>query len=140
MIYFALYQSIYQLGLLVGWFLWGGLGYDVLRHLQVNQNNMVRICLNQSTLEGSAIQNYLDLGVLPIRLLYKKIVNAFIFKRLIKKNSNTFYENKRENKVYNIPVKYSIKSFGQLFVDYLRPTYLPYESGRYYQVYLMILL
>jgi len=47
----------------------------------------------------------------------------FIFKRLIKGKNNTFFENKGENMVYNIPVKYAKKSFGQLFVDYLGPTY-----------------
>jgi len=57
----------------------------VLKHLQVNQNNIVRICLNKSTLEASTRQNYLDLGVLPIRSLYKKIVFMFVFKNLIKK-------------------------------------------------------
>jgi len=62
MIYFALYQSIYQYGLLV----WGGMGDGVLKQLQVNQNNIVRIYLNKCTLEGSTRQNYLDLGVLPI--------------------------------------------------------------------------
>jgi hypothetical protein len=42
----------------------------------------------------------------------------FIFKQLIKGKNNTFSENKRENMVYNIPVKYPKKSFGQSFVDY----------------------
>jgi len=129
MIYFALYQSIYQYDLLV----WGGMGDGVLRQLQVNQNNIVRICLNKCTLEGSTRQNYLDLGVLPIRSLYKKIVIIFIYKRLIKKNSIPFYKNKRENRVYDIPVKYSKKSFGQSFVDYLGPTnfnLMPYEAKK----------
>lgn len=67
-IYFALYQSIYQYGILV----WGGLGDGVLRQLQVNKNNIVRICLNKCTLEGSTRQNYLDLDILPILSLYKK--------------------------------------------------------------------
>jgi len=59
----------------------------------------------------------------------------FIFKRLIKKNSISFYINKRENRFYNIPVKYSKKSFGQSFVDYLGPTYfnlMPYEAKKKY--------
>jgi len=42
-IYFALYQSIFQYGMLV----WRGLGYTVLSKLQVNQNNIIRICLNK---------------------------------------------------------------------------------------------
>jgi len=61
----------------------------------------------------------------------------FVFKRIIKKNSNPFYENKRENRVYNLPVKYSKKSFSQSFVDYLGPTYfnlMPYETKKKYSL------
>ena len=57
----------------------------------------------------------------------------FIFKRLIKKKRNPFYENKRENRVYNIPVKYSEKSFGQTLINFLGPTYfnlMPYEAKK----------
>jgi hypothetical protein len=57
----------------------------------------------------------------------------YIFKRLIKKNSNPFFKNKGENRVYNILVKNSKKSFGQSFVDYLGPTYfnlMPYEAKK----------
>jgi len=42
----------------------------------------------------------------------------FIFKRLIKSKDNIVYENKRQNMVYNIPVNYVRKSFGQSFVSY----------------------
>jgi len=87
---------------------------------------MVRICLNKYALEGLTSRNYKDLGVLPVKSLYKKIATVllFIFKRLIiKGKNNTLFENKRENMVYNIPVKYAEKSFGQSFVDYLGPTY-----------------
>ncbi|KAF0773174.1 Uncharacterized protein FWK35_00016609 [Aphis craccivora] len=65
------------------------LGDGVLRHLQVNKNNMVQICLNKRSIR----QHYLDLGVLSIRSLYRKIVII-----------NPFYENKRKNRVYNLPV------------------------------------
>lgn len=54
----------------------------------------------------------------------------FIFKRLIKGKNITFFENIRENMMYNIPVEYPKKSFGQSFVEYLGPTYfilMPYE-------------
>lgn len=46
----------------------------------------------------------------------------FIFKHFVKINNKNFPENKRENTVYNIFVKYAFKSFGQLFVGYLRHT------------------
>jgi len=125
-VYFALYQSIYQYGLLI----WDGLGECLLKQLQVNQNKIVRICLNKYALKGSTSRNYRDLGVLPVKFLYKKIVIMFIFKQLIKGKNNIFSENKKENMVYNIPVKYPKKSFSQSFVDYLGPTnfnLMPYE-------------
>jgi hypothetical protein len=67
-VYFALYQSNFQYGLLV----WGGLRDNIINAPVVNQNNMVRICLNKFTLEGSTKANYNKLSVLPIRFLYKK--------------------------------------------------------------------
>lgn len=66
----------------------------------------------------------------------------FIFKQLIKEK-NTFFEHKRENMVYNIPVKYAKKSFGQSFVDYLRPTYfnlMPYEYKKKTSISIKIVL
>jgi len=74
-VYFALYQSIYQYGLLI----WGGLGECILKQLQVNQNKIVRICLNKYALEGSTSRNYRDLGVLPVKFLYKKNSNHVYF-------------------------------------------------------------
>lgn len=117
-VYFALYQSIFQYGLLV----WGGLGVSILRQLQTNQNNIVRICLNKHTLVGLTNKNYSDLGVLPIKSLYKKIAIIFIFNRFIKGKYNKSLVNKREM-VFDIPVEYTKKSFGQSFFDYLGPTY-----------------
>ena len=52
-VYFALYQSNFQYGLLV----WDGLRYNILNALVVNKNNIVRICLNKFTLEGSTKAN-----------------------------------------------------------------------------------
>jgi len=67
-VYFALYQSNFQYGLLYG------LRDNILNALVVNQNNIVRICLNKFTLEGSTNSNYKELDVLPIRFLYKKLL------------------------------------------------------------------
>jgi len=60
----------------------------------------------------------------------------------MKKTSISVNENKRENRVYNIDVKYAKKSFGQSFVDYLGPTYfnlMPYgykKINKY--IYIMV--
>jgi hypothetical protein len=105
---FALYQLIYQYGLLV----WGGLNISVLKKLQSNQNNIVSIYLNISTLEESTNTNYKDLSVLPIKFLYKRIIIMFTFTHFIKGNKRNSFFNKRERLVYNIPVKYTNKSFG----------------------------
>lgn len=63
LVYFALYQSNFQYGLLV----WGDLRDSILNPLTVNQNNFVRIFLNKISLQGSTIKNYKELGVLPVR-------------------------------------------------------------------------
>ena len=47
-------------------------------------------------MEGSTRQNYLDLGVLPIRSLYKKIAIMFIFKHLIKKKAVILFMKTKE--------------------------------------------
>ena len=68
-IYLALYQSVFQYGCLV----WGGLSEYCLKPLQLQQNNLIRICLNTKTMMGSTNQNYKDFKVLPIIFVYKKL-------------------------------------------------------------------
>jgi len=120
MIYFAFYQSIFQYGLLV----WGGIKDNYLNPLQVNQNSVVRIILCKKSLEGSTKLNYKLLGILPAKLLYKSIALLFTVKKCIRNNTNTFdFFKSREQRVYNLPVEYTKKSFGQCFVNYLGPTY-----------------
>jgi len=125
-VYFALYQSNFQYGLLV----WGGLRDNILNALVVNQNNIVRICLNKFTLEGSTKANYRELGVLPIRLLYKKIAIMYLVKKFNLDKYHNKLSNKRELRKYDLTVNYTNKSFGQCFVDYLGPTFfnsMPFE-------------
>ncbi|KAF0721486.1 igE-binding protein-like [Aphis craccivora] len=58
---------------------WGGLRDNILNALVVIQNNIVRICLNKFTLEGSTKANYRELGVFPIKskqIKYKKTMEA----------------------------------------------------------------
>jgi len=126
-VYFALYQLILQYGLVV----WGGLGDCSTNILQVNQNNIIRICLNKSSLEGSSKENYRVMGVLPLKLLYKKMAIMFIFKSVIKGQNKKIYDGKRECRLYDIPVKYTRKSFGQSFVNYLGPVYFNTMSYSY---------
>jgi len=68
-----------------------------LNALIVNQNNIVRICLNKYTLLGSTCDNYKKLGVLPIRYLYKKIVIIYLVKTF-KLDKLDNYHNKVNNK------------------------------------------
>lgn len=100
---------------------WGGAKENVLKILQTNQNNILRIILNKKSLIGSTKVNYIKLRVLPIRYLYKKYAILFTIKNVINVNNNN--RHLRVHIAYNLPVKYSKKSFGQSFVDYLGPTY-----------------
>lgn len=84
-----------------------GLGDTVLNKLQVNQNNIIRICLNKYrySLQGSTNQNYRKLSVLPTRFLYENFAILFTFKRFIQNKDYKLLEGKGEN----IPVKYLFK-------------------------------
>lgn len=48
-----------------------------------------------------------------IKFLYKKVATMFIFKSIIKGVNKKKYDGKRESRIYNIPIKYTRKSFGQ---------------------------
>lgn len=47
--------------------------------LQTNQNNIIRIRLDKSPLQGSTKQNYRNLGVFPFKFFNKKVAIMFIF-------------------------------------------------------------
>ena len=118
-VYFALYQSNFQYGLLV----WGGIRDNILNALMVNQNNIIRICLNKFTKQGSTNANYKEFGVLPIRFLYKKIAIMYLVKNFNMDKDHKDLSRIREYRKYDLTVKYAYKSFGQCFVDYLGPTF-----------------
>lgn len=118
-VYFALYQSILQYGLLI----WGGSADCFLNQLQINQNNIVRVCLNKFSLSGSTSHNYRELGVLPVKLLFKKFAVLFTIKNFNKGLVGQDISDKRENRRYNIPIDYPCKSFGQSFISYLGPVF-----------------
>jgi hypothetical protein len=86
---------------------WGGLRDNILNALVVNQNNMVRICLNNFTLEESTKENYKEFGVLPIRILYKKIVIMYLVKKFNLDNYYKELSNKRELKKFDLIVNYT---------------------------------
>jgi len=95
---------------------------NVLKILQTNQNNILRIILLRKSLVGSTKVNYIKLRVLPIRYLYKKFAILFTIKKLVYLNNNN-NRHLKEHIAYNLPVKYTNKSYGQSFVDYLGSTY-----------------
>ena len=117
-IYLALYQSVFQYGCLV----WGGLSEIYLKPLQLQQNKIIRICLDAKTMVGSTNQNYKEFKVLPVRSVYKKIVIFWL-----DTNRNTWfntelYKNKRQHRALDALVKYVKTTCGQKFIDYLGPT------------------
>jgi len=82
-----------------------------------------RVVSRYRSLQWSIIQNYKELGVLPVRQLYKKIAIMFTIKRLNINRLHTDNSHKREVRKYDFAVKYTNKSFGHTFVDCLGPTY-----------------
>jgi hypothetical protein len=114
-VYLSLYQSIFQYGIVA----WGGTYENSIKPLIIQQNKIVRICLNKNTVDGSTKINYKDFGVLPVSLLYKKFATLFIMKNVLI-NNNIVYP--KRNRTYNISVHYTNKNIGQKFIDYLGPT------------------
>jgi len=66
--------AIFQYGIIV----WNG-NYDNVINIQ--QNKIVRICLDKNTLDGTNTINYKQFGLLPVNLLYKKLGIMFISKK-----------------------------------------------------------
>lgn len=54
-VYLALYQALLQYGLLI---FSGGLSANALKPLLIQKRQIVRICLQKLTLEGSTSQNF----------------------------------------------------------------------------------
>jgi len=96
---------------------------NILNALIVNQNNIVRICLNKCTFKRSTNDNYKELGVLPVGYLYKKNVMYLVKNLNLDKH---YYKNlgnirKFRNYVFTIISNMPINRFVGL-VDYLAPT------------------
>jgi hypothetical protein len=73
--YMSLYQSILQYGIII----WGGAPETSLTSLISLQNRAVRICLNKIDRVGSTKKNYKELGILPLKFLYKKKMLYLLF-------------------------------------------------------------
>lgn len=117
-IYLALYQSVFQYGCLV----WGGLSEIYLKPLQLQQNKIIRICLDKKTMVGSTNQNYKEFKVLPIRSVYKKIVIFWLDTNRKTWFNTELYKNKRQHRALDALVNYVKTTCGQKFIDYLGPT------------------
>lgn len=61
-VYLSIYQAIFQYAFLV----WEDLSENALYPLLNQQNQIVRICLRKSTLEGSSKENFKTFNVLPV--------------------------------------------------------------------------
>jgi len=67
-----------QYGLLI----WGGLSANAQKPLVIQQRQIVPICLQKHTLEGSTSQNLKLFNVLPVDLLFKKTAILWVGKNL----------------------------------------------------------
>ncbi|KAF0711369.1 myb-like protein D [Aphis craccivora] len=107
--------KIFQYGIRV----WGGLTQKAIKPLQLQQNKIIRICLNKYSLEGSTSQNYKELKVLPINSLYKKFAIMWVVKNMENWYNADKSKQTRENRAYDAKINYTNTSFSQKFVDYL---------------------
>jgi len=68
-VYLALYQAIFQYGLLI----WGGLSGNALKPLLLHQRQIVRVCLQKTNYVGSSGLNFKEFNVLPVDFVFKKM-------------------------------------------------------------------
>jgi len=54
----------------------------VLKPLKLQQNEIIRICLNKHSFDGSTQRNYLELEVLPVKLVQAKLTILWVKKNI----------------------------------------------------------
>lgn len=89
-VYIALVESIISYGI-IGW---GGAFENTLSHLQIGQNQIIRLLLNKDHMYPTK-NLYTELDVLPVNKIYLKITAIFLKSNLlqtIKHGVNTRYE------------------------------------------------
>ncbi|KAL4126805.1 hypothetical protein QTP88_011014 [Uroleucon formosanum] len=118
-VYLALYQAIFQYGLLI----WGGLSYNALKPLLLHQRQIVRVCLQKTNYVGSTGLNFKEFNVLPVDLVFKKMAIMWVIKHLDKWVEKNEISNKRAFRSFDAKTSFCKKSVGQKFVDYLGPIY-----------------
>jgi len=86
-VYLSLYQAIFQYGIIA----WGGTYENAIKPLTIQQNNLVRKCLDKNMLEGSTKLNYWRL--LKIIMYIKNVIEhnmtsqIIILRKLLDKDS-----------------------------------------------------
>lgn len=88
-------------------FMCGGLSEISLQPLQLQQNKIIRICLDEKSMIGLTNQNYKEIKVLPFRSAYKKIVILWLDTNRNIWFNTELYKNKRQNRALDALVKYS---------------------------------
>lgn len=116
-VYLALYQAIFQYGLLI----WGGLSDNALKPLLLHQRQIVRICLQKTHYVGSTKHNFRELNVLPVDLLLKKMAILWVIKHLDQWVDKNVFSKKRAFRSFDAVTSLFKKSVGQKFVDFLGP-------------------
>jgi len=122
MVSFILFAVILSKNTEYGCLVWGGLSEMYLKPLQLQQNKIIRICLDAKTMVCSTNQNYKKFKVLPIRSVYKKIVIFWLDTNRNIWFNTELYKNKRQRRALDALVKYVKTTCGQKFIDYLGPT------------------
>jgi len=101
----------------------GNLNEYAVKPLKILQRKIVRICLGRNTLTGSTGDNFKQLEVLPVEIVYKKVTILYIVK-----NYETYLDKEniriqREVRTFDVKINYCKKSFGQKYIDYLGSKY-----------------
>jgi len=118
-VYLALYQAIFQYGLLI----WGGLSDNALKPLLLHQRQIVRVCLQKTNYVGSTGLNFKEFNVLPVDFVFKKMAIMWVVKHLDQWVEKNEISNKRAFRSFDAKTSLCKKSVGQKFVDYLGPIF-----------------
>ncbi|KAL4131531.1 hypothetical protein QTP88_008826 [Uroleucon formosanum] len=116
-VYLALYQAIFQYGLLI----WGELSDNALKPLLLHQRQIVRVCLQKTNYVGSTGLNFKEFSLLPVDFVFKKMAIMWVIKHLDQWVEKNEISNKRAFRSFDAKTSLCKKSVGQKFVDYLGP-------------------
>jgi len=97
-VYLSLYQAIFQYDLVIR----GRLADNAIHPLVTQQKQFIRVCLRKFIFEGSSSINFITFNVIPVKLLFKKILFLLKNKNFLASSNNECRYTKKRIREHNI--------------------------------------